>query len=305
MLLLVVGMDKGFGFCQILCGQLALHSHEFLHQRLILFEELVIAFGHGAGDDKRCAGIVNQHRVDLVDDGVIVLALYQIGGRHCHVVAQVVETKFIVCTECDVGLISAAACFRIRLVLVDAIDAQTVEHVERTHPFGVALGQIVVHRYDVNAIACEGVEEHRQSGYEGFTFTRCHFGDFSLVKHNAAEELHIIVHHVPKRVVATCNPVVLIDGLVVLDADKVVSRCQIAVEVGSSYHNLFVFRKAACRFFHNGEGIGQSVCECFFVAFKHFFLEFVDLIEDYFAIFQGSAFNFSLEGLDFLLDVVG
>ena len=34
------------GICQILSGQLALHIHQALHQRLILLKELVVPLGH-------------------------------------------------------------------------------------------------------------------------------------------------------------------------------------------------------------------------------------------------------------------
>ena len=71
-----------------------------------LLEELVVAFGNRAGDNQRGTGIVNQYRVHLIDDCVIVLALYEVFRADGHVVAQVVETKFIVRTESDVCKIS-------------------------------------------------------------------------------------------------------------------------------------------------------------------------------------------------------
>ena len=45
-------------------------------------------------------------------------------------------------------------------MLVDTVDAQTMEHIERAHPLGVTLGQVVVDGHHVNTIAGEGVEEH-------------------------------------------------------------------------------------------------------------------------------------------------
>ena len=66
-----------------------------------------------------------------------MLALYHIFGRHCHVVAEIVETKLVVGTECDVAGISFTASLRIGLMLVDAVYCLTVEHVERTHPLRV------------------------------------------------------------------------------------------------------------------------------------------------------------------------
>ena len=90
-----------------------------------------------------------------------MLALYKVFRADSHVVTQVVETEFIVCTERDICQISFATGIRVGLVLVDAIYTQTVEHVKRTHPFGVTFCQIVVHCYHVHAVTSQGIEEYR------------------------------------------------------------------------------------------------------------------------------------------------
>ena len=53
---------------------LALNFIETLNEGLELLEHLVVALGDRARDDKWGTGIVNQHRVDLIDDGVVVAA---------------------------------------------------------------------------------------------------------------------------------------------------------------------------------------------------------------------------------------
>ena len=65
------------GLGQILRSQLALYAHQLLYQRLVLFEQLVIAFRHRPGYNQRRTGIVDQYGVDLVHDGVIVCTLHQ------------------------------------------------------------------------------------------------------------------------------------------------------------------------------------------------------------------------------------
>ena len=302
---LVAGVDELLGFGEILRGELALHLHEAFHEGLVLLEELVVALGHGTGDDERRARIVDQHGVHLVDDGVVVLALHEVGGLHRHVVAQVVEAELVVRAEGDVGLIGAAACFGVRLVLVDAVHRQAVEHIERPHPFAVALGEVVVHRHHVHAVAREGVEEHGEGGHERLSFARCHFGDFALMQHHAAEELHVVVHHVPFRVVAAGNPMVLVDSLVALDAHKVLRGGEFAVEVGGGHGDFLVLREAACRFLHDGEGIRQCGVEGFLVTLEHFLFEFVYLVEDDFAVFDRRVLNLGVEGGNLFLDVVG
>ncbi len=88
-----------------------LHKHLLLcfHQAhnltLQLSEQLVIAFWHRTGDDKRCTCIIDQHRVHLIDNGIVVCPLNQVIGRNCHIVTQVVETKFVVRSVSDVCLI--------------------------------------------------------------------------------------------------------------------------------------------------------------------------------------------------------
>ena len=86
--------------------------------------------------------------------------LYEVGRRDGHVVTQIVEAELVVGSEGDVGLVSLAAGLRVWLVLVDAINAQSVEHIERSHPLRVTLSQIVVDSYDVDTITCQCVQEN-------------------------------------------------------------------------------------------------------------------------------------------------
>src|SRR3712207_1863762 len=54
-------------------------------------------------DDQRGAGLVDEDRVDLVDDGEVVPALHQVGVVPGHVVAQVVEAELVVRAVGDVA----------------------------------------------------------------------------------------------------------------------------------------------------------------------------------------------------------
>ena len=69
----------------------------------------LLVLGCRAGNDQRGSGLVDQDRVDLVDDGVMVAALYQVVGAERHVVAQVVEAEFVVGAVGDVGAVGLAA----------------------------------------------------------------------------------------------------------------------------------------------------------------------------------------------------
>ena len=100
------------------------------------------------------------------------------------------------------------------MVLVDAIHAQTVEHIKRTHPFGVTLCQIVVHGYHVYTVSGQCIEEYGQGSHQSLTFTGCHFRNLAFVQYHTAEQLYVVVYHVPYRIIATGYPVVLVDGLI-------------------------------------------------------------------------------------------
>ncbi len=60
-----------------------------------------------AADDERRARLVDEDRVDLVDDGVVELALRVVERAELHVVAQVVEAELVVLAVGDVGAVGA------------------------------------------------------------------------------------------------------------------------------------------------------------------------------------------------------
>jgi hypothetical protein len=65
------------------------------------------------------------------------------------------------------------------------------------HPLGVAAGQVVVDRDELGVARGEGVEVERQCGDEGLALAGGHFRDLALVDRDAADQLHVEVHHVP------------------------------------------------------------------------------------------------------------
>jgi len=73
----------------------------------------------------------------------------------------------------------------------DAADRQTQELVDLTHPIGIALGQIVIDRDDMNAASRERVEIDGGGGDEGLAFAGLHLGDLALMQHHAAHQLDI------------------------------------------------------------------------------------------------------------------
>ena len=59
------------------------------------------------------------------------------------------------------------------------------------HPLGVALGEVVVGRDDVDALAGQRVEVRRQHAGEGLALTGPHLGDVAQVQRRAAHDLDV------------------------------------------------------------------------------------------------------------------
>ena len=84
-----------------------------------------------------------------------------------------------------------------------------MEFIQRTHPFGVSLGEVVVHCNYMYSSACQCVKKDRQSCDEGFALTGGHLGDLAFMECHAADKLDVVVNHVPYDLIAACHPPVL------------------------------------------------------------------------------------------------
>ena len=145
-----------------------------------------------AADDQRGAGLVDEDRVDLVDDRVEVAALDQVGLAPGHVVAQVVEAELVVRAVRDVAQVLLAAQRRL-LARHDRADVEPEEAVHPAHPLGVAGGQVVVGGDHVHALAGERVEVRGQDAGQGLALTGLHLRHVAQVQGRAAHDLHAVV----------------------------------------------------------------------------------------------------------------
>lgn len=75
----------------------------------------------------------------------------------------------------------------------DAADAQTQELVDAAHHLGVALGQVVVDRDDVDAVARDRVQVGGQRADQGLALAGLHLRDIAEVQGGAAHHLHVVV----------------------------------------------------------------------------------------------------------------
>ncbi len=165
-----------------------------------------------AADDQRRPGFVDQDVVDLVDDREEASALHPLVELGDHVVAEVVEAEFVVRAVGDVGRVGldprawpqvqqslvrgrVARLEDVRSVVGDDPDRKAEEAVDRAHPLGVAAGQVVVDRDDVNASAGQAVERGGEGRGHGLAFAGAHLRDPALVQDDAADELDVEVPH--------------------------------------------------------------------------------------------------------------
>ncbi len=125
------------------------------------------------------------------------LDLFFFARRHA-VVAEIIKTELGIRAEGDVTIVLLAT-DAWRLVVQNAADGQAKKCVNRAHPFGVARGEVVVDRHEVDAASGERVEINGQGGDERFAFAGGHFGDAPAVQGVAADELHIERNHLPEQ----------------------------------------------------------------------------------------------------------
>ena len=152
---------------------------------------LLVLLG-GTGDDERGTGLVDEDRVDLVDDGVVVATLHAVVQAGGHVVAQVVETELVVRTVDDVCLVGLLAFGRAHLG-EDGRHVESEEVVDASHLLRLHLGEVVVDGDDVDALARQTVEVGRQQTDEGLALTGLHLGDVALVQGGTTHDLDVEV----------------------------------------------------------------------------------------------------------------
>ena len=142
------------------------------------------------GDDERRARLVDEDRVDLVDDRVEVALLDRALERHGHVVAEIVEAELGVRPVRDVALVHRAALVE-RHEVLDGADGGAERFVHRPRPLRVALGEVVVDGDEVDVVPRERVEIQRLHRGERLALTRLLLCDVALVENDARHELDV------------------------------------------------------------------------------------------------------------------
>jgi hypothetical protein len=158
--------------------------------------ELVVQAGRlarGARDDERRAGLVDQDRVNLVDDGKGVAPLDHVLQAPGHVVTQVVEAELGVGPVGDVAVVGVLLVLPLGHVRGHPAHREPEGPVDLAHPVRVARSQVVVDRHHVHALGFQGVEIDGKGGDERLAFARLHLGDPAEVQGGPAHQLHVVV----------------------------------------------------------------------------------------------------------------
>ena len=141
------------------------------------------------GNNKRCARLVDQDRVDLVDDGVMKFPKDQVLLVDRHVIAQIIKTEFIVgniSNVAAVGLLPLLAAHAVE----NNTDSKSHKLVDLTHPFRVTFGQVIVDSDYMYTSAFQSIEVGGHGCHKSFTFTGTHLRDTALMQDNAADQLN-------------------------------------------------------------------------------------------------------------------
>src|SRR5271156_687792 len=184
-------------------------SHDFWLARLriyffALFElgddaiDFVVLVGGlfaGARNNERGARFVDQDGIDFVDDREVMHALHAIAQVELHVVAQIVETEFVVGAVSHVRGVGGPALHVIKVV-DDHAHRQAEEAVELAHPFGIALGQVIIDRNHVHAASAQRIQIYRKRRDQRLAFAGLHLSDLAFMQNHAADQLHVEVAHV-------------------------------------------------------------------------------------------------------------
>ena len=187
--------------------------------------------GDAAADDQRRTGLVDEDRVDLVDDREVVAALHLVGQRGGHVVAQVVEAELVVGAVGDVAGVVGPLLGRVLFEAGDdEADVEAHPLVDSTHPLGVEAGEVVVDRDEVHALATEAVEVRRQRADQCLALAGLHLGDPAEVQRRATHQLHVEVALAddrgwrPRALTANDFDQQIVEGLAALDPPTELGR---------------------------------------------------------------------------------
>ncbi len=126
------------------------------------------------------------------------------------------------------------------------------------------------------------------------------------MEHHAADELHVVVDHVPGDFVSASHPLVFPDGLVAVDGDKLASLdSQLAVEVCGGHFDCLVGGETGSGLAHCGEHDGEVFVEFVLKSVEYLLLVLVDFVPEGLAFVEGEFLDFLFQGGYSFLVILG
>ena len=148
-----------------------------------------------SGNDQRSSRLIDQYRVNLIDDRIMQLSLYQLLFINNHVVSQIVKTILII------GNIRNITCILFPSLVIfhrvqDHTDFQSQKLMDFTHPLRISFGQVIVDGYDMHAFTFQRVQISRTGRNQSLTFTCSHLRDTPLMQNNTTDQLYPVMLHI-------------------------------------------------------------------------------------------------------------
>ena len=185
------------------------HAHDGIHLRQLLYivaalhapckqiAHLIQSRGLSAltRNNQRCSRLIDQYRVHLVDDAEMQISQHQLLLVDYHVVTQIIKAELVVCHIGNITAVSLLTLLAGHAVQHDS-DRQAQKFMYLPHPLSVTLCQIVVDRYDMDALALQRIQISRCGRYQRLSFTGTHLGDTSLVQNDSTDQLYAVMLHV-------------------------------------------------------------------------------------------------------------
>ncbi|MPM77474.1 hypothetical protein SDC9_124477 [bioreactor metagenome] len=111
-----------------------------------------------------------------------------------HIIAQIIEAVFVICSICYVGVVCGLLFGAVAAVYHEAYRQPQIV-IYFSHPFAVAFGQIIVHCNNMHAFFGERVQISGKRCGKRFSFACLHFRDPSLMQNYSAYKLYTEMPH--------------------------------------------------------------------------------------------------------------
>jgi len=146
------------------------------------------------GYNQRGPGLINQNTVYLIHNSIVEVPLDHVLFLNHHIIPKVIETKLIIGSINNIGVVGRNFFIIIQPVYYQA-DRKPQKPENLSHPLTVPCGQVIVYSYNMDSPPGKSIKICRQCGYKGFTFTGLHFRYSSLVKDYPTYQLDIKMPH--------------------------------------------------------------------------------------------------------------